>query len=101
TVLGRLDPAAGPAHYRLGDEVKFVGLPYYPALVSRGAAGALPRTLACGWRALGDVDAAWLLGPHPFALGFAVMAWARGRRVILGVRQHTPAYVRSRHPDRR
>ncbi len=101
TVLGRLDPRAGPAHYRLADDVTFVALPYYAALVSRSAARALPRALARGWRALGDVEAAWLLGPHPFALGFAVMAWARGRRVVLGVRQNTPAYVRSRHPDRR
>jgi glycosyltransferase involved in cell wall biosynthesis len=101
TVLGRLGPGVGPAHYRLAGDVAFIGLPYYPTLVGPGAAGALPRTFVRGWRALRDADAAWLLGPHPFALGFALMAWARGRRVVLGVRQDTPAYVRSRHPGRR
>jgi glycosyltransferase involved in cell wall biosynthesis len=29
------------------------------------------------------------------------MAWARRKKVILGVRQDTPVYVRSRHPGRR
>jgi glycosyltransferase involved in cell wall biosynthesis len=101
TVLGRLDPRAGAAPYPLADDVTFVELPYYPALLSRSAARAQPRALARAWRALGDVDAVWALGPHPFALCLAVMARARGRHTVLGVRQNTPAYVRGRHPDRR
>ena len=29
------------------------------------------------------------------------MAWARGKKVVLGVRQDTPEYVRNRHPGRK
>ena len=43
----------------------------------------------------------WLLGPHPLAIVFALLAALRGRRVVLGVRQDLPAYVRNRHPGRR
>ena len=61
---------------------------------------ALARSLRIFWRALADVDAVWLLGPHPLATAFALLARARGKRVMLGVRQDTPAYVASRHPRR-
>jgi glycosyltransferase involved in cell wall biosynthesis len=44
---------------------------------------------------------AWVFGPHPLAILFALAARLRGRRVVLGVRQDTVAYVRSRHPNRR
>jgi glycosyltransferase involved in cell wall biosynthesis len=101
TVIGRLDPDVGPTHYPLSDVVRFIALPHYPRLVGMRAARALPRSLLTYWRALDGVDVAWLLGPHPFITAFAPMAWARRRRVVLGVRQHTPQYVRSRHPHRR
>jgi glycosyltransferase involved in cell wall biosynthesis len=52
------------------------------------------------WRALRGVDGVWLLGPHPLAIAFAVLAALRRKRVVLGVRQDTRAYVRSRHPGR-
>jgi glycosyltransferase involved in cell wall biosynthesis len=42
-----------------------------------------------------------LLGPHPLAVAFALLAAARGKRVVLGVRQDLPAYVRNRRPGRR
>lgn len=101
-VVGRLDPRPGRSHYPLAAGVRFVALPHYRAL-SRplGAAIAMARSLRRFWRALDEVDGAWLLGPHPLALVFALVCRARGRTVVLGVRQNTPAYVRSRHPGSR
>jgi glycosyltransferase involved in cell wall biosynthesis len=79
-----------------------VPLPYYdslahPAAVIRAAAASLRRF----WRALGEVDVVWLLGPHPLAVAFALLAALRRRRVVLGVRQDLPSYVRNRRPGRR
>ena len=101
TVIGRLaPPGEGRARYPLGEEVEFVPLPYYTKLTDprqflRGALG----TLRAFWRALDDVDCVCIFGPHPFEIPFAAMAWMRRRKVVLGVRQDTPEYVRSRHPD--
>jgi glycosyltransferase involved in cell wall biosynthesis len=101
-VLGRLDPRPGAGRYRLPDDVRYVPLPHYESqLQPLRLATSLSRSLARFWRALDEVDAVWLLGPHPVALGFAVLARLRGRRVVLGVRQDLPAYTRSRHPRRR
>lgn len=100
-LLGRLDPRPGKSHYRLAPHVQFTSLPYYPSAahplaVMPAAIGSVRRF----WRVLADVDAVWLLGPHPFALVFAALARMRGRRVVLGVRQDLPSYVRHRHPRR-
>jgi glycosyltransferase involved in cell wall biosynthesis len=102
TIVGRLEPSPGAGRYRLGDEVAFVALPFYetvtrPLAAARAMAGALRRFR----RVLDEVDVVWLLGPNPLALAFALMARARGRGVVLGVRQDTAAYLRSRHPRRR
>jgi glycosyltransferase involved in cell wall biosynthesis len=101
-VVGRLDPRLGRAHYRLPDEIEFVALAHYESLARPGA---VAQALACSarrfWAVLGDVDTVWLLGPHPLSLAFAALARLRRRRVVLGVRQDLPAYVRSRHPGRR
>lgn len=99
TVLGRLDPASDRGRYALGPGIEFVGLPFYESLghireVSRATWGSLHRF----WRALDDVDAVWLLGPHPLQIAFALIAALRRRRVILGVRQDFPRYVQNRHP---
>jgi len=101
-LVGRLDPAPGRSHYPLGEDVEFVGLPYYTSLtrpleVASSFAGSARRF----WRTLDDVDAVWLLGPYAHTLGFVVLALARRRRVVLGVRQDLPRYVRSRHPGTR
>ncbi|MBX5441183.1 MAG: glycosyltransferase family 4 protein [Solirubrobacteraceae bacterium] len=102
TVLGRVDPRPGRARYRLDDAVRFVELPFYEALTDpRQSGGQAVASLRRFWRALDDLDAVWLLGPHPLALGFALAARLRGRRVVLGVRQSTRDYLRSRHPRRR
>lgn len=102
TIVGRLDPDPGPAYYPLPSRVRFVPLPHYTALTRPlSVAGSLARSLLRFWRALDDADAAWLLGPYPHAVAFAVLARARRRPLVLGVRQDFPAYVRSRRPGRR
>ncbi len=99
-VAGRLDPEPGRSHYPLGVGVEFVGLPYYTSLthplqVLRSLTGSARRF----WRMLDRVDTVWLLGPYIHAIGFALLALIRRRRVVLGVRQDLPRYVRSRHPN--
>jgi glycosyltransferase involved in cell wall biosynthesis len=64
-------------------------------------ARVLVRALRRWDAVLRDVDAVWVLGPQGLALPFASLALARGKRVVLGVRQDLPAYARSRHPGRR
>jgi glycosyltransferase involved in cell wall biosynthesis len=98
-VVGRADPHPGRSHYPLGADVEFVGLPYYSSLtrpleVLRSFKGSA-RSF---WRVLDRVDTVWLLGPYIHAIGFALLALMRRRRVVLGVRQDLPRYVRSRHP---
>ncbi len=99
-VIGRLDPE-GDARYPLG-KVDLIPLPHYPSLshtlpALRGMLGSLRPF----WRALDELDCVWILGPHPLAFPFALMARLRRRRVVLGVRQDLVPYMRSRHPGRR
>ena len=100
-LVGRLDPDLPQAHYRVPDELEFAPLPYYPSLVHPRSLPAMAASLRRFWRVLDEVDAVWLLGPHPLCLAFALLAGLRRRRIILGVRQDFPVYVRSRHPGRR
>lgn len=101
-LLGRVHPQSGGGRYRIDPAVRFVELPFY-ATMTRPAQSL--RQMAASLRhaapVLDDVDAVWLLGPHPLALLFAVQALLRRRRVVLGVRQELRVYVRSRHPHRR
>jgi glycosyltransferase involved in cell wall biosynthesis len=102
TVIGRLAPYSDRARYALGEKVELVPLPYYPSLtdplpVLKGLAGSIRQY----WKALRDTDCVWLLGPHPLIFLFAAMARLRRKRVVLGVRQDFPEYVRNRHPGRR
>jgi glycosyltransferase involved in cell wall biosynthesis len=102
TVFGRLAPDPERCRYALGESIEFVPLPYYPNLdeplpVLKGMAGSIRRY----WKALADTDCVWLLGPHPVAFLFATIALLRRKRVVLGVRQDLPEYVRNRHPGRR
>ena len=53
------------------------------------------------WRMLDDVDTVWVLGPYPHSVALALVTILRRRKLVLGVRQDMPAYVRSRRPDRR
>jgi glycosyltransferase involved in cell wall biosynthesis len=100
-LLGRLDPRPGRSHYRLGDDVRFVGLPHYESLTRPlEVVGALAGSMKRFWRSLDDVDTVWLLGPYLTSLTFVALAALRRRRIVLGVRQDLPAYTRSRHPGR-
>ncbi|MBM3666206.1 MAG: glycosyltransferase [Actinobacteria bacterium] len=99
-LIGRLDPA-GEARYPLGG-VELCPLSNYPSLshtlpALRGMLGSLRPF----WRALEGLDLIWILGPHPLAFPFALLARLRGRAVVLGVRQDTVEYVRNRHPGSR
>ncbi len=101
TLVGRLSPEPGTSHYRIPDGVGFLELPHY-ARLSRPwtAVGAMARSVRRFWRLLDEVDAVWLLGPHPLAMAFAVAARLRRKRVVLGVRQDFPSHMRTRHPRR-
>jgi glycosyltransferase involved in cell wall biosynthesis len=99
-VVGRLDPEGAP-RYPLGD-VELVPLPHYASLIHTGEAiRGMTGSLRPFWRSLGELDCVWILGPHPLAFPFALMARLRRRKVILGVRQESVAYMRSRHPNSR
>jgi glycosyltransferase involved in cell wall biosynthesis len=100
-LIGRLSAETARARYPVGAGIRLAALPFYPSLARPfQALPALGRSLAVFWRSLDEVDCVWLLGPHPLAIAFAMLALARRRRVVLGVRQDMPAYVRSRHPGR-
>jgi glycosyltransferase involved in cell wall biosynthesis len=100
TQVGRLDHEPGPAHYPVGDEAGFAGLPHYRTLTQPGAVfTSLLRSLRVFWRALDDADTALLFGPSLHALLFALLVAVRRRRLFLGVRQDFPVYVRSRRPS--
>ncbi len=100
-VIGRLHPQVGRSHYLLDAITAFVALPHYASMARPWSAlPAMARSLRIFWRALGDVDGVWLLGPTPLTLAFALLARARRRQIFLGVRQDLPRYVRSRHPRR-
>jgi glycosyltransferase involved in cell wall biosynthesis len=101
-VLGRVHPEPGRSHYEVDRGAEFVDLPHYRSLMHPAAVlRALGGTLARSWRAFGRVDAVWLNGPSPVALAMALLAVLRGRHVVLGVRQDTMTYARSRHPGNR
>jgi glycosyltransferase involved in cell wall biosynthesis len=100
-LLGRLDQGPGPAHYVLDGAIEFVPLPHYAKLTQLGAVlRSVPGTVRRMWRALDDSETVFSLGPFPHAIVLAVMARLRRRRLVLGVRQDFPSYVRHRHPGR-
>jgi glycosyltransferase involved in cell wall biosynthesis len=101
-LVGRLRGERADASFRLPARVRFVGLPFYASLASpRTVIGGALTALLAFWRRLGEADGAWILGPHPLGLAFALMTLARRRRLVLGVRQEMKAYARRRHPSRR
>lgn len=101
-LIGRLSPEAGSAHYALPPGIELAPLPHYGSLARPGAAlWSLARSLRQMWRALDGIDVAWVLGPYPHSIALALIALARRRRVVLGVRQDWPRYVRMRRPGRR
>lgn len=102
TIIGRLDETEGQAPYRIPDEVRFVALPHYESLTNlRAALTPLASSLRCYWSSLDEIDTVWLFGPYLLSQLFAILALLRRRRVILGVRQDFPVYVRRRRPKLR
>ncbi len=101
-LLGRLRASGGGVNFRLPEGVEFVGLPHYESLASpRAVLGGALASIRAFWRCLGEADGAWVLGPHPLGVLFALLTLARRRRLVLGVRQELRAYARRRHPGRR
>ena len=101
-LIGRLAPAGDETHYALPPEVQLAPLLHYASLVNpiavlRSLAGSLGQM----YRALDEIDVVWVLGPYPHAYLLVLVALARRRRVVLGVRQDWPSYVRMRRPGRR
>jgi glycosyltransferase involved in cell wall biosynthesis len=81
--------------------VELIPLPFYPSLRAVGSVlAAIPATVARMWRGLDELDAVWVTGVHPFGLVMAALAMMRRRRVVLLIRQDSPAYFRSRLPSR-
>jgi glycosyltransferase involved in cell wall biosynthesis len=99
-LLGRLDPEPGTWNYRVPEDVRFVGLPHYASLSDPRQVRTWLSSLRRFQQELRDLDVIWLMGPHPLAIAFALIALINGRRPILGVRQDLPEYTRSRHPGR-
>ncbi|MGA9874556.1 MAG: glycosyltransferase [Solirubrobacteraceae bacterium] len=101
-LVGRLDPKPGRSHYPLHEDTELVGLPHYASLARPWS---VVRSLLASahrfWRLLDEVDTVWVLGPYPHAIMFALIAALRRRRVVLGVRQDTSVYIRSRRPGQR
>jgi glycosyltransferase involved in cell wall biosynthesis len=99
--LGRHAPPERGLDFELPARAELVPLPYYPSQRDLVAViRSVPGTLARMWRALAHVDTLWIFGPYPFSVALAVMAMLRRRRAVLGVRQDTMAYFRSRLPGR-
>lgn len=101
-LFGRRIRHEGTADHELPLGVELAPLPYYRDLRrSRAVIAAIAGTVKGMFRGLERVDAVCVFGPHPFALVLVALALVRGRRVVIGVRQDTMRYYRSRLPGRR
>ena len=101
-LIGRVDPEPGREPYAVPDSVEVAALPHYASLKDTfGIVGTFPATLRAIWGALGRVDAVWVIGPAPISIPVAILGLARKKRIVLGVRQDFPRYVRLRLPRRR
>ena len=101
-LFGREAPEGVGVDHALPPGPGLAPLPYYASLARLGAVvRATAGAARAMWRGLERVDVVWAFGPHPFALLLALLALARRKRVVLGVRQDTLAYFRSRLRSRR
>ena len=98
-LFGRKDPGDVGADYLVPGPVDLVPLPYYSNL-ARGfeVLKATPGTILGMWRGLRRVDTVIVFGPYPFSPVLVVFALIRRKQVVLGVRQDTMRYFRSRLP---
>ena len=102
TVFGRASERPLGAEQVLPASIGLVALPHYGDLRDlRAVALGFAGTVRAMWRGLAGVDVVWVFGPHPFSVVLVLLALLRRRRVVLGVRQDTMAYFRSRLPGRR
>ena len=103
TLFGRATDAGELDHFvALPSTLRLERLPDYESLLRlRRVLGASVGTLSRFWTSLDRLDTVLVFGPHPFAFAFAVLALARRRHVVLGVRQDTISYFRARLPSRR
>lgn len=101
TLIGRLDPTGTRFPYEMRG-IALEPLPYYASGADLSAVmRALPAAIRRFWAVLARVDVVWVLGPNPpHAIVFALMALARRKRLVLGVRQQLPRLIRHRHPGR-
>jgi glycosyltransferase involved in cell wall biosynthesis len=100
-LIGRLAAGGGETRYALPIEVELAPLPHYPSLANPVAViRSLLGSIGHMWAALDDIDVVWVLGPYPHAFVLTLVALARRRTVVLGVRQDWPRYVRLRRPGR-
>lgn len=101
-LVGRIDPKPGRSHYPLHKETELLGLPHYESLAHPASViRSLVVSVARFWRLLDCVDTVWVLGPYPHSVLLALLTMLRRRRLVLGVRQDMPVYVRSRRPEQR
>jgi len=102
TLFGRTRSSLSPADYVLPPEVELVDLPHYENLRRvHEVAARLSGTLFRFWRGLDRVDVVWVFGPHPIAVAFAGLALARGKKVVLGIRQDSVRLYAARLPGAR
>ncbi|MFZ1993751.1 MAG: glycosyltransferase [Solirubrobacteraceae bacterium] len=101
TLIGRLDPTGTRFDYEMRN-IELAPLPYYASGADLSAVTrALPAAVGRFWAVLARVDVVWVLGPNPpHAIVFALLALARRKRLVLGVRQQLPRLIRHRHPGR-
>lgn len=98
-LFGREDPGGAGADHELPVPARLIKLPYYRNLTrALEVLRATPGTLRGMWRGLAGVDVALVFGPYPFSLFLVLFARMRGRGVVLGVRQDTMRYFRTRLP---
>lgn len=96
-VFGRYDARTGSEFVALPAGLALAPLPSYASLASPlGVAGSVVGTLRSFWHGVGSVDVVWCFGPHPFALALGLVARARRRRVVFGVRQDPVRYFAAR-----
>ncbi|HEX8205543.1 MAG TPA: glycosyltransferase [Solirubrobacteraceae bacterium] len=96
-LFGRSAPEGVGVDHELPAGPRLAPLPYYENLARIGAvARATSGVVRAMWRGLERVDVVWAFGPHPFALLLALLGLARRKRVVLGVRQDTLTYFRTR-----
>jgi glycosyltransferase involved in cell wall biosynthesis len=83
-------------------DVEFSALPDFGDLRRLGRVLRSSFGTVRGFRqGLRRVDAVWAFGPHPFGLVLILMALFSRKRAVIGVRQDTVSYFRSRVPGGR